>query len=241
MSKLYTSSVLFLLFLFLNVGKVFSQIVINGPRPINLYNQGGGELYVSLSYGYNFWKDGKQKEFKGHSSSVAEYGLFSDFISFDKFDYSSGPFLGLEKGITDRFSVKGNLFYAKMTSGLSTRADLEISDDKSKFFQMSAYSSLSLTKDKGKILSFQWLIGPEIIYAQKDLIIKEYMESSESESVDYHYKESVMEVSLVTGFGASIRLMEKLFLFSDGLIGISLPGKGIKVSSHNIGLKYRIN
>lgn len=188
-----------------------------------------------------FGKDGKQKKFKGYSSSMSDFSIVNDFVSFDKFDYSSGLFLGFEKGITDRFSLKGHLFYASMLSGLSTRTDLAIPDNKSKFFQMSAYSSLSLTKDRGKILSFQWLIGPEIIYAQKDLIIKEYMETSESEAVDYHYKESVMEVSLVTGLGASIRVMEKLSLFSDGLIGISLPGKGIKVSSHNIGLKYRIN
>lgn len=241
MSKLYASSILLLLVLFLNAGNAFSQIVINGPRPKNLYKGSGGELYVSLAYGYNFWRDKKQRAFPGSSASMIEFNFINDIIpiSIDKFDYSQGLSFGIEKRITDAFGIKAHLFHAKMYSGLSTRSDLEV-EDKSKFSQVGIYGSLTLTKDKDKKLQFHWLLGPELILAKKDVLIKDYMENEKASPVDYHYQENVTEGAVVTGLSLSFRIAEKFTLYSDGLAGISLPGTGIKVTSHNIGLKYKM-
>ncbi|MFD1631569.1 hypothetical protein [Pseudopedobacter beijingensis] len=240
MSKLYVSSLLFLLFFCWNVGNIFSQIVVNGPRPVNLYQTGGGEVSVSVSYGYNFWKDKKQKAFPGSSASLSDYNIVNDIIpSIDKFDYSSGVFLGLENKVTSRFGIKGSLFYGKMYTGISTRVDLDTENNKSSFFQIGAYASFTLTKATEKRLQFHWLLGPEVFFAKKDIMIKEYVEKADAEAVDYHYKESAVEGAIVTGLGLSLRITDSFTLYSDGLAGISLPGTGIKVTSQNIGLKYK--
>lgn len=244
MSKLYTRSFIFFLLIFSGIGNTFSQITINGPRPKNLYRGSGGGLSVGVSYGYILWKDSKQKEFPGYSQSMSDFSMFNDIfnagnLSLDKVNYSRGLFFGGEKTITDRFSLKSHLFFANMWSGLESRVDIE-STNKSKFFQFAVYSSLSLTRDMNKRLQFQWLAGPEIIYANKDVLIKEYVAGENSAPEDYHYKEAVVEGAIVTGLGISVRITEKFVLYSDGLVGVSLPGTGIKVTSNNIGLKYKI-
>lgn len=242
MSKLYISSFIFFLLIFSGIGNTFSQITVNGPRPKTLYRGGGGDFYASLSYGYILWKDSKQREFPGYSQSKADLsvvgGMISD-VGFDKFNYGRGIFFGGEKAITDRFFLKSHLFFANMWSGLESRADIE-SVNKSKFFQLALYSSLSLTRDMDKVLQFQWIAGPEIIYANKDVLIKEYVKEKDAAPEDFHYKETVVEGAIVTGLGVSIRLAEKFTVYSDGLVGLSLPGKGIKVTSNNTGIRYKV-
>ena len=229
-----------LIVIIFSYGDTFSQIVINGPRPQNLYHGSGGGLAVSISYGYILWKDSKQRDFSGSSASLVNYRFLEDVISIQKLNYSTGFFLGGEKMFTDAFTVKAHVYYSKMHAGISARSDIE-SVDKSKFTQLAFYSSLNLTKDQSKRFQFQWLAGPEILYAQKNVLIKEYVEDENSIPEDYHYKESVLEVAIVTGLGLSFRITDNFSLFSDGLIGISLPGKGLKITSNNIGIKYVFN
>ncbi|MBC8053481.1 MAG: hypothetical protein H7Y13_10500 [Sphingobacteriaceae bacterium] len=209
-----------------------AQIIINGRNP-RRYNSSGPSHGVSLSYGNIFWVDGKTVPLKGSSASGFPMG---DPFAIEKMNIAYGIILGYEKALSEKFAIKATFSTSKLITGLSARADL-VTADESRFTQLGFYSRYTLTKEPKHRIQFQWLAGPEIIYVKKDVLVQDYAEDNGTPG-PYRQDISIVEGAIVTGLGISCRISNAFSLFSDGMLGISLPGKGLKVTNSGFGLKY---
>jgi hypothetical protein len=235
--KYFCKSAFILFVLLLAFNSLSAQIVINGynPRRIKMPN---AQNSISISYGYSMWGDGNHVPVNGYSYSRSFYHSgFGDPLSAEKENISVGINIGYEKRLTNLFSLKGSLSSTKLETGTSTRIDL-ITTDKSRFTQFGLYGKYSLTKDLNKTVQFQWLFGPEVIYAKRDVFIQDYVLNDSEIPETYRQHVQVLEVAAVTGLGLSIKITNALSLISEGMIGVSLPGTGLKVTTSLAGLKY---
>jgi hypothetical protein len=225
--------ILFLL-LFVIAKSSKSQIYINGKGSYRPYLSQSRST-ISVGYGSVFWNDSKQKVLAGSSEGLEDLniGLIS---GFQKFNAHTSIKLGFEQGFSDKFSIKNYLVFGNLYTGYNYRLDL-ISKDKSSIIQLSTYGNLTLSQPQRKF-KVHFLFGPEFMYVKYDVLISKYKENEEAEAVDYHVDESVFEVGLGTGLGFSYDFSSHVGIFTDGLIGISFPGGGLKLSGTNIGLKY---
>lgn len=225
--------VIFTLLMFVMVlSDVFPQIVINGHYS-RRYLSSISRNAISISYGNILWIDGENVPLAGHSYSRE---AFPSVGNFENRNISTGINVGYEKTISARFGIRTSFSTAKLTTGLTERADL-IAHDKSRFTQLGLYSRYTLTKDLRRRFQFQWLAGPELIYARKNVLIEDYVEGEEAPH-PYRQDISIIEGAVVTGLGISFRVSDAFCLFSDGMVGISLPGKGLKVNNSGFGIKY---
>ncbi|TZF86144.1 hypothetical protein FW774_03585 (plasmid) [Pedobacter sp. BS3] len=213
-----------------------AQIHINGRNPSRSF-WGGPQNAVSLSFGNIIWVDGKNVALPGYSEPLKAAHTFGDFFSLERYNYSSGVKVGYDRKLSDKFSLRTAFLIARLVTGLVSRTDL-ITNDKSRIAQLSVLASYLLTKNTDHRLQFQWLLGPEFLYANKNVTVSQYMVNDDDTPENYNQKIAIGEVGIVTGLGISFRITEKFALFSEGTMGISLPGKGFKWSNSGIGLKY---
>ncbi|OAQ38495.1 hypothetical protein A5893_13805 [Pedobacter psychrophilus] len=214
--------------------QVNAQIFINGKGPRNSYGA-GGKTAISISYGSLFWNDSQQKEINGSTAGLEDFNVLS-FSGFDKFNYNISLRIGLEKGLSDKISIKSYLTTGRLFNGVLIRPDLEVTD-KSRIIQLSTYGNLILSKPEKKF-KFHFLFGPDFMYVKRDALIKDYITAENSVSDDYQIDENIFEVGVSTGLGLSYDISNHVVIFSDGLMGISLPGGGLKISNSGLGLKY---
>lgn len=227
---------LFLGVLVMSAG-VDAQIVVNGYNPRRYHDASGPRNAVSVSYGYNFWVDGDNVPLAGYSSSMAMFHRIGDTYSFEKSNVSLGISMGYERQLSNRLSLKGAFSTTKLTTGVTQRIDL-MTTEKSKFTQLGLYCKYTLNKDLQRKLQFQWIVGPELIYARKDVIVEEYVLDENSDPEKYHQDITVAEAAVVTGLGLSYHFSKSIGVFSEMMMGVSLPGNGLKSTVSSLGLRY---
>ena len=213
-----------------------AQIIVNGYNPTRNLTEGPGHA-LSISYGNIIWVDGDNVPLPGYSSSLSGFHDFSTVFSIEKANVSTGITVGYERQLTKMFAVRASFSTAKLTTGAVSRLDL-IATDKSKITQLGLYSRYSLTRNLKHRFQFQWLAGPELLYAKKNVFVEEYVVDETSTPQTYNQNITIVEGAVVTGLGLSFRVSNAFTLFSDGMIGISLPGKGLKTTNSGFGLKY---
>lgn len=214
---------------------VDAQIRVNGHNPKRNFFP-GPQQSLSVSFGSILWVDGKNVPLAGYSAPLADFHDIGDLFSVERYNIGTGVNIGYERNFSDFVSLRAAFATGKLITGATGRIDL-ITNDKSSISQLGIYSRFSLTKDLKKVLQFQWLVGPELIYAKKDVLIEEYVLDEASAPDSYRQKVQVVEGALVTGLGISVILSGKFSLFSDGLVGVALPGNGLKITNSG-GLKY---
>ena len=173
----------------------------------------------------------------GYSSSLSFFHGVNDPFSIEKMNVSSGISLGYERQLSPRFSVRTAFSTAKLVTGITSRFDLLVTD-KSKITQLGLYSRYTLTKNPARRLAFHWLAGPELVFVKKNAVVEEYITGESDDPENYHQNISIVEGAIVTGLGISLKISNSFSLFSDGMVGISLPGKGFKSSNTGLGVKY---
>jgi hypothetical protein len=236
MHKLFT---LVLILLLPGLG-ASAQIVINGHNPAR--NSYSGPLNgLSISIAQVVWADGGYKPLQGYSQTS---GLASSYTgalnTVERYNASVGAKIGYDRQLTSRLSIVTTLFSSKMISGTQTRPDLVILEDKSRMSQLGVYGSWRLTRDENRRLQFGWMLGPEAIYATRNVLIEKYTtEGSETAPDNYRQKITVAEGAIVTGPGGSLRIANAFELFGNTMFGITIPGGALKGSSTGLGLKYR--
>lgn len=235
MKQIFNRFFIFLAFQFL-YSNITAQIIVNGRNPTRYRSSVGGNA-VSISYGSIFWVDGENIPLPGYSSSMSFFHRGFDPFSVEKMNVSTGITLGYERPLSSKFSLRAAFSTAKLVTGIVGRSDL-ITTDKSKITQFGLYSRYTLTKNSDKKLQFQWLVGPELLYVKKDVLVEDYMIDESSSPKNYRQDVSIIEGAIVTGLGISFKLSNSFSLFSDGMVGISLPGKGFKSTNSGFGLKY---
>ncbi|HEY1025543.1 MAG TPA: hypothetical protein VGE26_10290 [Sphingobacteriaceae bacterium] len=212
------------------------QIIVNGHNPKRDFFA-GPQQSLSISYGSILWIDGKNIPLAGYSEPLADFHGIGDLFSVEKYNFSIGVNVGYERNLSDLVSVRGAFSTGKLFTGIGGRLDL-ITHDKSSISQLGLYTRFSLTKNLKRRLQFQWLVGPELLYAKKDVLVEEYVADETSTPDNYRQNIKVVEGALVTGLGISLRLTKKFSLFSDGMVGIAMPGNGLKLTNSGIGMKY---
>jgi|GEM_PF-5455837 len=228
----------FVFFLFYSISTAASaQIFIEGHNPRRGRGASSGlRSEISVSLGSLLWVDGKYTPLPGYSSSQSGFYIIGDPFSLEKYNISFGLNIGYQRYLSELFSVKTILSSTRLYTGLEGRTDLNV-EDKSRISQLGVYGSYSLTKNLDHRLQFQWLFGPELIYVNKNVIVKDYVLSEDDIPEDYRHKVSILDGAVVTGLGISLRLTKTLSLFSDGMMGLSLPGGGFKMTNSGFGLK----
>lgn len=216
-----------------------AQIIIDGkepPKPINFTGLGKRNS-VFISFNSILWDDKNQKYLPGYSDGLQ--GFNDDFYnkSLSRINGSFSLTVGAETGLTGRISLKSYLSYGRLITDILLRPDLIVSDQ-SKIFQLSTYGAYSLTKNPKKKLRFQVLFGPDFMFANKNAIIYNYVESDGATPADYNQKESVFEVAAVAGIELTLNFGKHFGAFANSMAGISLPGGGIKSDGRLLGLKY---
>jgi hypothetical protein len=229
--------VFFLLSVLLLSSSVNAQIVVNGYNSRRYHDVSGPRNAVSVSYGYNVWIDGDNVPLPGYSSSRAMFHRIGDPYSIEKSNISLGINLGYERQLSNRFCLKVAFSTTKLTTGATKRIDL-MTTEKSKFTQLGLYGKYTLNKDLQRKLQFQWIVGPELIYARKDVIVEEYVLDENSDPEKYHQDITIAEAAVVTGLGLSYHLSKSIGVFSEMMMGVSLPGNGLKSTVSSLGLKY---
>ncbi len=212
-----------------------AQIIVNGKNTYRPYFN-NAQSSISLSYGVLVWVDAKQKSLNGYSVTREAFHNDSFTNSLKKFNVNHSLRFGFEKGITDKISIKTHVLSGKLITGASLRSDLSVVE-KSNIFQLSTYGNLILSRANKKF-KVHYMFGPEFMLVNKDVLIAEYVEEAGDTPNDYHEKETIFEVGLTTGLGFSYNFSKHLGIFTDGLIGISLPGGGFKLTSSGLGVKY---
>jgi hypothetical protein len=216
-----------------------AQIIINGNNPNRRYaHKSASEIpsnAVSISYASVFWEDGKNVPLQGHSITLDDSELYDGF-SVEQWNFAVGVQVAYDKKITDRFLVNLAFSTARMVTGTSLRLDLDATE-KSRFSQLGIYASWSLTKNLDHRFQFQWLAGPEVIYANKRVTISDYVTEDKPEPATYYQNLNILEVSAVTGLGISLRVFGNCNLYSNVLGGKSFPGNGLKLTNTGLGLK----
>jgi len=235
MKQIFNGFFIYLAFQFL-YNSVTAQITINGHNPRRYRYSAAGNA-VSISYGSIFWVDGNNSHLPGYSSSRSSFHDASDFFSIEKMNVSTGVTLGYERTLSHKFSLRAAFSTSKLTTGFKSRFDL-IGTDKSRISQVGLYSKYTLTKNEDRRLQIQWLVGPELVYVKKDVLVEDYMVDESSTPGNYRQNISIVEGAILTGLGISFKLSNSFSLFSDSMIGISLPGKGFKSTNSGLGLKY---
>ena len=220
----------------LSIFDVSAQIVINGHNPRRIEAPDLKNAIV-VSYGNVLWIDGENVPLTGYSSSRESLHGLRDPHSIEKKNVSVGMNVGIERYLSPKVTLRAALYIAKLATGLANRDDL-IAEDESRIMQFGLYSKYALTKNSRHRLQFQWLAGPELIYVKKNILIDEYVENGEA-PVPYRQNISILEGAIVTGLGISFRVSNAILIFSDGMLGISLPGAGLKTSNTLLGLSYR--
>lgn len=212
-----------------------AQIVVNGKSTYRPYYS-NAKTAISISYGSLFWNDSKQKDLVGYSESLEVF--HDDFFTtgLRRFNYNASLRFGFEKGFTDKFSLKNYLVAGKLYTGVGFRPDL-ISVDKSNIIQLSTYANLILSQSHKKF-KISYMLGPEFMLVNKNVIISDYIENPNDTPDDYNQKETIFEVGIATGLGFSYDFSTHFALFTDGVIGLSLPGGGLKITNSGFGLKY---
>lgn len=231
------SSIILFLAIITIANDIHAQIIMNGRNPSRYGTSNSGGSALSISFGPNIWADGGATPIPGYSSSLADFHSFGGILSLEKANFTQGLNLGYEKNVSERLAVRASFYTANMTHGAASRLDL-LTTDKSKFTQLGLYARYTLTKNMDRRIQFQWLLGPELIYARKDMIIAEYVLDETATPQPYHEDITITEVALVTGPGASCRIAGGISLFTDSMFGLSFPGKGFKLTQTGLGLKY---
>ena len=228
-------NLLALLILLFTSCSTFSQIRVNGKSPRRNFF-GSAQNSLSISYGNIFWVDGKNVPMAGYSEPLAVFHEIGDLFSVERYNIAMSVNFGYERQFSDRLALRASLFTSKLNTGSQARADL-ITSDKSKIHQLGLYGRYTLTNPERKF-QVNWLLGPELMYAQKDVYIADYVADASSSPDNYRQNITVVEGALQTGFGFSYKIIDSFTIFIDGMAGISLPGKGFKSSNSGIGLKY---
>jgi hypothetical protein len=216
-----------------------AQIVINGHKPTR-DRYFGARSAITVSYVYNSWIDENNEPVPGYSEPLEAFHTNpSDPFGVEKTNVSKGINLGYEKQFRSNLGLKVAFTTSKLKTGIDQRKDLIVTD-KSRLFQLSAYGKYRLLSNSSKRFQLDLLGGPELIYANKDFLIKEYVNvlEPESDKGDYRQIVKVLEVAVVSGLGVSYHITNSFTIFSEGLIGISLPGAGFKISNAGLGLKH---
>ncbi len=231
------AQIIFLLAIVMLANDINAQIIMNGRNPSRYGISNSSGSSVSISFGPNIWADGNANPIPGYSSSLAGLHSFGSIIPLEKANFSSGLNFGFEKTISEYLAVRASFYTASMTHGAASRLDL-LTTDKSRFTQFGMYARYSLTKNLDHRIQFQWLLGPELVYAKKDMIIEEYMPDQTATPQPYRENIAITELALVSGPGISCKIAGGIALFSDSMFGISFPGKGFKLTQTGFGLKY---
>lgn len=219
--------------LFLGFTSSKAQIVVNGRSTYRPYFN-NAKSGISISYGTLMWQDSKQKQLDGYSEPVEGYVYGVNDIG--KFNYNASLRFGYEKGISEKFSIKTYLLTGKLYTGLLGYDDSNLIE-KSKVFQISTYGNLFITRTDRR-LKVSFMLGPEFMLVNKNVLIHSFKTKSEDIPDDYNLRESIFEIGLTTGLGFSYDINNHFSLFSDGLLGFSLPGGGFKITNTGIGIKY---
>ncbi len=212
-----------------------AQIIINGPKPYNPYSSGSKNA-ISISYGSLFWNDVKEVDLRGYSESLASLHDYKWNKNLKNLLFNMSLRLGFEKGISDKFSIKTVMVAGKLYTGASLRTDLLVTE-KSKVFQVATYGNLILSRPEKKF-KVHLMFGPEFMLVNKNAIIAEYVLKQGDVPAEYNQKETVFEVGVTTGLGFSYDISQHIGLFTNGLIGVSLPGGGWKLNGSGLGLQY---
>lgn len=221
----------FFVILSLLFSNLSAQIIVNGRSPVRYYSS-GPQNSLSISYGNIFWVDGENVPLQGSSYSMQQFHN----PSVENMNRSLGLSVGYERVLARKIALRAAFSTAKLITGLQSREDL-ITTDRSRIAQLGAYFRYSLTKNPDNRFQIQWLAGPELIYVKKDVLIDGYVEG-EGKPDNLRQNVSILEGAAVTGLGLSFRISNAFSLFSDGMVGVSLPGKGLKMTNSGIGLKY---
>ncbi|MFD2160893.1 hypothetical protein ACFSJU_00675 [Paradesertivirga mongoliensis] len=228
-----TLKIIYISFLyFFLVNDAAGQIVINGRSPVR-YSSAGHKNSLSISYGNIFWVDGKNVPLSGSS-----YSLRSSYNPGfeDNTNHSMGITVGYERTVARRFTLRTAFSRSKLATGMRNRADL-ITTDRSRITQLALYSQYSLTRNINRRFQFQWLAGPELIYVKKDVLVHDYVDG-EGDPKHYRQNIAILEGGIVSGLGASFQISDSFCLFSNAMVGVSLPGRGFTATSSGLGLKY---
>jgi len=211
-----------------------AQIIVNGKSTYRPYFN-NSKSALSISYGSMLWIDAKGKDLLGYSESLAPF--HNEFLKSNrsKLHQNFSLKFGFEKGISNKFSVKTYLLTGKMYTGSFYRPDL-IAREKSNVVQLSTYGNYVLSRPVAKIKA-HLMAGPEFMTVNKNVIIFEYVEKEGDVPGDYNQKETIFEVGLTTGLGLSYDLSNHFTLFTEAMLGFSLPGGGFKFFNGS-GLKY---
>ena len=230
--------ILFICFLF---NSAIAQIVINGQKPTRDRSI-ASKSAITVSYVYNSWIDENNEPVPGYSESLEAFHTTpSDPLGVEKTNVSTGINLGYEKQLRSNLGVRAAFATSRLKTGIDKRKDLTPTDN-SRIYQVGFYGKYRFLANSSKRFQVELLAGPEFIYANKNVMIKEYVNvlDPEPEAVPADYRQivKVLEVAAVSGLGISYRITNSFILFSEGLIGISLPGTGFKISSSGLGLKH---
>jgi hypothetical protein len=231
-------SVVILLILSMTCMKLHGQVVINGNNP---YLRSTGDdppkQAVGIAFTSLFWVDGRNQLLSGYSASLTDYRFAADRFASEKRTASYGVAIGYSRMLSRKMWLNVSFCYTKMTTGLSRRADL-LAEEHSSLSQIGGYGSFRLGKNPGRRFGICWLLGPELNYVRRKVNVRDYVEDPADIPAPYRQDVTVLEGSVVTGPGVSFRASAHLSLFSNALMGISLPGKGFKCTLPALGLEY---
>jgi hypothetical protein len=216
-----------------------AQIYINGGNPsrygANSYNGSS----ISLAYSTVIWIDGAYTRLEGYSLPLEPFYNPENQSVIEKLNVASGLSIGFETNLSRRLSLYSSIFTGFMSTGSTLNGALLVSDDKSTLSQIATYFQLTISSPE-KRLKIHWLIGPELLYARKRLIVEEYVTPENQEPKQYNEDLKIIEGSLVTGFGLSCDVSRSFTLFNNSSIGLAFPGKGFKGNFTSIGVKYKL-
>ncbi len=237
----HLKKLLFFVLILYTSNSVIAQIVINGPKPTR-DRYSGSTSAITVSYVYNRWIDEDNEPVPGYSNPLeAFHATPSDPFGVEKNNVSKGINIGYERQLRSNMGLRFAFTTSKLKTGIDQRKDLIVTD-KSRLFQLGVYGKYSLLGNSSKRLQVELLAGPELIYANKDFLIKEYVNVLDPEPnavpADYRQIVKVLEVAVVSGLGISYRITNSFAIFSEGLVGISLPGSGLKISNSGVGIKH---
>lgn len=235
----YSRSVIILIVFCLACTSTEAQIIINGPKPTRERFWGESKS-LTVSYVYNRWVDVNNDPVPGYSKPLELFHSSpSDPFGVENNTVSTGINLGYENQLRAKFGLRISLTASKLKTGINQRKDLMVTDE-SIYSQLSLYGKYLLSKRPAQKFRVELLAGPELIYARKQALIEQYVNvlEPEFEIGDYRETVKVLEVAAVTGLGFSYRVSDSFAVFSEGLIGVSLPGTGFKISNSGVGFKY---
>ncbi len=212
-----------------------AQIIMNGKSTYRPYFNSTKDA-ISISYGSLFWNDPKEKELQGYTEGLEAFHDDDLNRYLKNLNFNVSLRFGFEKGISEKISIKTVLLTGKLYTGASLRNDLLV-NQKSKVFQFSTYGNYLLSRPEKKF-KVHFMLGPEFMLVNKDVLILQYVEKEGDTPDDFNQKETIFEVGLTTGLGFSYTFGKHIALFTDGLIGVSLPGGGLKITNSGFGLKY---